>query len=255
LEKIKKENRFIDFSDYARPIANLIVRILLNTKITSNQITFLYFLTGILTGFLIIKGKFILSAVLILVKNILDAVDGSLARARQRPSRVGRFFDSVSDILLNAVYVFSIAIHYSGYYSLAFFTLLSMSIQGSFYNYYYVMYRHKKHGDRTSLVYEKPEGYPWDNPRILKVLFLLYRIFYFWQDRFVEFVDKKIVKREKIYANKNFLMFITFMGLGIHLLVLSISLFISKPLYALFIISLPMNVYLFLIIFIISRFI
>ncbi len=236
-------------------IANLIVRVLQDTKVTPNQITFLYLLTGILTGILIIKGQFIVSAILILVKNTLDAVDGSLARVRQRPSRVGRFFDSISDILLNAIYVFSIVIHYSGYYFLAFFTLLSMSIQGSFYNYYYVMYRHKKQGDKTSFVNEKPEGYPWDNPKILKILFLLYKIFYLWQDRFVEFIDKKVIKNKRAYTNKIFMTFLTVLGLGIHLLILSISLFISKPLCSLFIISLPMNIYLLLIIFIVSRFV
>lgn len=63
MEKVKETYRFFDFSDYARPVANLIVKVLKNTRITPNQVTLLYLFAGIL----ITQGKFLVAGILILL--------------------------------------------------------------------------------------------------------------------------------------------------------------------------------------------
>ena len=49
-----------------------------------------------------------LAGIGLIVKSFLDALEGSLARARNRPSRVGRFVDSVCDYIVNAAVLFVI---------------------------------------------------------------------------------------------------------------------------------------------------
>ncbi len=235
MEKIPKEHRFRDFSDYARPVALWIARLLKDTPVRAIHLTLLYFVIGSIAAYSIYVGKFLLAGILIMVKNILDAADGSLARLQKRPSRVGRFADSIADIVLNFLFLFAIALHYRCCYLLALLAFLSISIQGSFFNYYYVLYRHKVGGDTTSRVDESPEGYPWDDPRILRVLYALYVILYKWQDRLVEWFDRVLAANPLIHTDRVFLSIVTLFGLGIHLLILSITLILGVPLLALWI--------------------
>ena len=229
MEKVPKEHKFIDFSDYARPLANRIALLLKDTPIRAIHITIFYFFIGILAAFLIYRGDFVVAGLLILLKNVLDAVDGSLARLQNRPSRVGRFADSISDIILNFMFIFAIALHYNCCYLLALLAFLSVSLQGTVFNYYYVLYRHKVGGDATSRVEESPEGYPWDNPILLRVLYALYVVLYSWQDRLIIELDRRLIGCRELYVNKLFLSFVTLFGLGIHLLLLSITLIVGMP--------------------------
>ena len=105
LDKVQPADKFLDLSDYARPIARRLTRALVNTRITPIQITIAYTLTGLTAAVLFATGTYLnglIAGVLLLVKSMLDAVDGSLARARERPSRVGRFLDSICDYFITA---------------------------------------------------------------------------------------------------------------------------------------------------------
>ncbi len=240
MHKVPREYRFLDLSDYARPLAILLAKLLKDTFLRAIHITLIYFLVGLLAVWQILQGNFVASAILIQVKNLLDAVDGTLARLQNRPSKLGRFADSLADIVLNFLFILAIAIHYDCCYILALLSFLSVSIQGSFFNYYYVKYRHKFGGDTTSKLKEDKQAYPWDDPRMVEILFMLYRVLYGWQDRFVEFVDGLIFGKCKIHRNRLFMTSITLFGLGIHLLLLSLVLLVGKPLWFLYI-SLYMN--------------
>ncbi len=230
MNKVPEEHRFIDFSDYARPVAVKIALLLKSSPVRAIHLTLLYFFIGVIAAYLIYSGKFLPAGILVMVKNILDAADGSLARLQNRPSRVGRFADSIADIVLNFLFILAIALYYRCCYLTAFAAFISISIQGSFFNYYYVLYRHRVGGDTTSKVDERPEGYPWDDPRALRVLYFLYVLFYRWQDRLVEWFDRKIVASPSIHSDRVFLSIVTLFGLGIHLLILSITLILGIPL-------------------------
>src|SRR5512136_1417033 len=113
-DKVDAQAHFLDLSDYARPIARRLTRALVNTSITPLQITLVYTLIGLIAALLFAAGGYlngVAAGCLLLVKSTLDAVDGSLARARQRPSRVGRFLDSLCDYFINAAVFFGIALH------------------------------------------------------------------------------------------------------------------------------------------------
>ena len=185
-DKVRSSDKFLDLSDYARPIARRLTQALVNTRITPIQITVTYTLIGLIAAVLFATGIYpngVIAGVLLLVKSTLDAVDGSLARARQRPSRVGRFLDSICDYLINAAVFFGLALS-GGSITIekvivAFFALECTTWQGTAFNYYYVYYRKLTGGDTTSQLNEnEAQNYPWDNPHTMQALLSIYAIIY-----------------------------------------------------------------------------
>jgi len=253
LDKVHDADRFIDLSDYARPLARRITRSLVNTPVTPLQVTCTYGILGIGAGLLFATGGYlegVLAGALLLAKSTLDAVDGSLARARQHPSRVGRFADSVCDYLVNAVVFFGLAM--SGWALtiehavLAVVALELATWQGSTFNYYYVYYRKLTAGDTTSNLHEsEPESYPWDDPRAVRVLLRLYKIIYGWQDVLLGRIDRAITPdaTSPIYRNKRLLTAVTVMGLGFQLLLIALCATLHRPSWALLLFIGPMNIY------------
>lgn len=253
LDKVQAADKFIDLSDYARPIARRITRTLVDTPITPLQVTLTYAILGIVAGLLFAMGGYVNAVVagtLLLVKSTLDAVDGSLARARQHPSRVGRFADSVCDYLVNAAVFFGLAanggpltIKQAG---LALAALEFATWQGSTFNYYYVYYRNLTAGDTTSDLHEtEPKSYPWDNPRVVHALFNLYRIIYGWQDALLGRIDRAVTPdaTSSIYRNKRLLTAVTAMGLGFQLLLIALCAGLNRASWALLLFIGPMSVY------------
>jgi phosphatidylglycerophosphate synthase len=93
---------FLDVSDYARPVARWLVRVLLPTSVTPIQVTLAFTVVGLLAAWLFAIDRWlVLAGLLLLLKSALDGADGSLARARGTPSRVGRFLDSMCDFIVN----------------------------------------------------------------------------------------------------------------------------------------------------------
>ena len=85
-------------------ISLLIVRLLLQTSVTPNQITVLSCVSGIVAGLLFLKASFpplaFIGALFFELYYIFDAVDGQLARARKVGSRGGGFFDEWGNFLI-----------------------------------------------------------------------------------------------------------------------------------------------------------
>ncbi len=61
------------------------------------HLTFLSLIANGIVGWLLVSGRFFLSAMFLLVAGLLDVFDGGLARLRGEASRAGAFLDSVVD--------------------------------------------------------------------------------------------------------------------------------------------------------------
>ena len=219
--KLPKESRFIDLSDYARPLATRLVKFLLPYSfITAITVTWCFTVVGFIAAGLIWEGKWLfLAALLLPLKSLLDAADGSLARARNQPSQVGRFLDSFCDFFVNLALFLAIAHHTGQSPGYALLALVAASFQGSVYNYYYVVKRHDTGGDITSEVDQRnaPKPSPGDNPLVLKLLHTSYLVLYWWQDRLAYRLDPEAIHHgEKLTAG--FLTAISVLGLGFQLL-------------------------------------
>ncbi len=259
-DKVDSVHHFLDLSDYARPIARVLTRALVSTSISPIHITVTYTLIGFMAAVLFATGSrsnAIIGGVLLIVKSTLDAVDGSLARARNRPSRVGRFLDSICDLLINATIFLGISssgnVLTFDRIAVAVMALESATWQGTASNYYYVYYRTLTGGDTTSKLQETVEAeFPWDNPQILHLLLMLYRLIYGWQDTLFSKLDRAITpdRAAEIYRDKRLLTATTAMGLGFQLLLIAACAWIDRIAWALWLFIGPMNVYWVIIIFI-----
>ena len=84
---------------YYKKLTKYFVKKIINVYwITPNLITIVAFiLAGILTPILILKEQLILAAIVFLIGNFLDNLDGDLARARNMTSPEGAILDAVLD--------------------------------------------------------------------------------------------------------------------------------------------------------------
>ena len=253
LDKVTPEAHFLDLSDYARPAARIITRALVHTAIRPIHITFGYTVIGFVAAMLFATGSpsnAIVAGILLLVKSTLDAVDGSLARARNRPSRVGRFLDSICDYLINGAIFFGIALNGGALTPekvvVSLLALESATWQGTAFNYYYVYYRQLTGGDTTSRLKEtEAEQYPWDDPALVQALLKIYLIIYGWQDVLLAKIDRVITpdRASPVYRDKRLLTAATAMGLGFQLLLVAVCAWIGHPQWALWLFIVPMNMY------------
>jgi phosphatidylglycerophosphate synthase len=252
-DKVQASDKFLDLSDYARPIARRLTQALVNTPITPIQITIAYTVIGLIAALLFALDGYlngVIAGILLLVKSTLDAVDGSLARARQRPSRVGRFLDSLCDYFVNAAVFLGIALNGGAItlekVILAVFALESATWQGTAFNYYSVYYRILMGGDTTSQLDEtEARDYPWDDPQIVQALLNIYLIVYGWQDVLLRRLDRAITpdRAAPIYRHKRLLTAITVMGLGFQLLLIALCAWFDRTPWALWLFIGPLNIY------------
>jgi hypothetical protein len=230
MSKLPKENKFLDLSDYGRPVAIIIANSLKNSCITPIHVTIGFVISGLIAIYCILQGCYWYAALFLILKSILDAADGELARVNQKPTYTGRYLDSVSDIILNAL--FFISIWYISQTSiwiciLAFFGL---QLQGTLYNFYYVILRNKFDGDTTSRVFEDtpPIALGNENQKHVNIFFGLYKFLYGAFDMVIHKLDKNADKG----IIPNWLMtFVSTFGLGFQLLIIACMLVLELENY------------------------
>jgi CDP-diacylglycerol--glycerol-3-phosphate 3-phosphatidyltransferase len=86
-----------------RRLVERLMRPLLSTGLTPNQITLIGFLLSILTATVLALGYFIAGGFLVLFSGAFDMLDGGLARVRGGGTTFGAFFDSTLDRLSEGI--------------------------------------------------------------------------------------------------------------------------------------------------------
>lgn len=227
MSKLPKEYKFIDLSDYGRPAARYIAKVFKDTSVTPVQITFVFIISGLLAIAFMLTGEYYLAAFFLILKSILDAADGELARIKNTPTYTGRYFDSIADMILNFMFLITIAFITETNYLFALLAFLCIQLQGTLYNYYYVILRNKFDGDTTSRVFEnkKPKALSGEKQQTVDGLFRLYTVLYGKFDRLIYLLDPKAV-RSKPFPNW-FMTAVSIFGLGFQLLIISLMLISS----------------------------
>lgn len=227
MSKLPKEHKFLDLSDYGRPIARLIANSLKNTNFTPIHVTIGFIISGLIAIYCIIEGHYWFAAFFLIFKSILDAADGELARVKEKPSYTGRYLDSVADIILNALFFISIAYVSDTSLWICLAAFLGLQLQGTLYNYYYVILRNKFDGDTTSRVfeYETPIALVGEEQKHVNILFGLYKLLYGLFDKTIYALDSN-ANKGKILPNSLMTSVSTF-GLGFQLLIIAAMLVIG----------------------------
>ena len=221
MSKLPKEHQFIDLSDYGRPIARGIANSLKTTKFTPVDVTIAFVISGLIGVYCILEGYYYAAAFFLIFKSVLDAADGELARVKETPSYTGRFLDSVSDIILNFIIITAIWQITDSSLGFAFLAFFGIQLQGTLYNYYYVILRNRFNGDTTSRVFEDstPIALPGEKQKNVTILFFFYKALYGIFDKIIYALDKNAAKG-KPFPSWLMTLISTF-GLGFQLLIIS----------------------------------
>lgn len=224
MSKLTVENKFIDVSDYGRPAARIIVHGLKSTKVTAVHLTLLFGLSGIVAIYCMSLEQYWAAGFFLVLKSILDAADGQLARTKNQPSYTGRYLDSILDSLLNVALIVSIAFFTHANWGLALLAYICMQTQGTVYNYYHVILRHSTDGEITSQIFENqsPKAFPEESQAMVNFLFRLFRMLYKVFDDFIYALDPNASKAS--VTPKWFMCMVSFYGLGFQLLLMAVFL-------------------------------
>ena len=188
-------------------------------------------------------GGMRLAGALLLLKNLLDAADGQLARATDQVDRLGRFADSVSDFFVNAVIGLALAVPLAPRFGWSYALVLGagtglfLMLQCSLFVFYQVGFLAavgKSPVNRTDESVERPDPLapPWE-----RRLHALYLILYGWQDRLMARIDRALralagVKGEpsaqRWTADGPGLRLTSFLGLGTSLTGLAACLLLAR---------------------------
>lgn len=225
MSKLAAQDKFIDLSDYGRPFGKFLANKLKNTRFTPIHVTLLFGVSGLIAIYCILQGHYFLAGFFIILKSMIDAADGELARLKNTPSYTGRYLDSVFDIILNFLFLMTICyVSKTSFWTtlLAFFCI---QLQGTLYNYYYVILRNKSvGGDTTSKIFEykSPKALPGESQKSVDILFRIYTIVYGAFDTIIHTLDKEAYK-VKTFPNW-FMTLLSIYGLGFQLLIIAVML-------------------------------
>ena len=231
MSKLPKQNQFLDLSDYGRPAAKIIAKFLKSTSFTPIHVTIAFVISGFIAIACILNHYYWTTVFFLVLKSVLDATDGELARVKDTPSYTGRYLDSVSDIILNLLILITIWYITDGSLVLAILAFFGIQLQGTLYNYYYVILRNKHNGDTTSRVFENevPKALKGEKQRNVNILFGVYTLFYGIFDKIIYKLDSDAVKADNI--PNWFMTVVSTFGLGFQLLLIGIMLALDLKQY------------------------
>ena len=224
MSKLPKKYQFIDLSDYGRKPGHWIASKLQYTDLTAIHVTTMFIITGLIAIGFLLNGYLMTSAFFIILKSILDAADGELSRLKKNPSYVGRYYDSIADLVLN--FFFLLTFWYITDISIIFMLIafLGIQLQGTLYNFYYVILRNSVEGDTTSRVIEntKPKAFKGESQSRVNLFYKIYNILYICFDKSMYYMDENA--RFSQPFPKWFMTLISLYGLGFQLLLMALML-------------------------------
>jgi phosphatidylglycerophosphate synthase len=225
MSKLAAQDKFLDLSDYGRPFGKFLANTLKNSRFTPIHVTLLFGVSGLIAIACILLNYYFLASFFIILKSGIDAADGELARLKNTPSYVGRYLDSVFDIVLNFMILMSICYVSKSSFWITLLAFFCIQLQGTLYNYYYLILRHNSiGGDTTSQIFENktPVALPGELQKNVTILFRIYKIIYGVFDKTIYYLDADAYL-VKTFPNW-FMTFLSIYGLGFQLLIIAIML-------------------------------
>ena len=231
MAKLPRQYQFLDLSDYGRPVGHWIASQLQHTRFTPIHVTTMFIIAGLIAIGFMLNEYFITAAFFIILKSILDAADGELSRLKNTPSYIGRYYDSIADILLNFCFLLAFWYITDGsivYMLIAFF---GIQLQGTVYNYYYVILRNSVEGDSTSRIFEDsaPKALKGESQHMVNIFYKIYDILYISFDKIMYHMDKNA--KDSPPFPKWFMTLVSMYGLGFQLLIMALMLIFKLQAY------------------------
>jgi CDP-diacylglycerol---glycerol-3-phosphate 3-phosphatidyltransferase len=108
-----------------------IVRWLALSRIHPNVLTFLGLVINILAAWMFARGKFVGAGLVVVGAGLFDMVDGRVARATDRVTRFGGFFDSVLDRYSDLALFMGLLVYYATINRFFYIVLTAVVMTGS----------------------------------------------------------------------------------------------------------------------------
>ena len=108
-----------------------IVRWLALSRIHPNVLTFLGLVINILAAWLFARGRFVAAGLVVVGAGLFDMVDGRVARATDRVTRFGGFFDSVLDRYSDLALFMGLLVYYASINRFFYIVLTAVVMTGS----------------------------------------------------------------------------------------------------------------------------
>lgn len=203
------------------------------TAITPFQITTLLIFSGLLAIFCILQKQCEAAAFFLVLKSVLDAADGELARVKNIYSYIGRYYDSIADITLNLLFLLSFRYITDNPIFYVILAFIGVQLQGTLYNYYYVILRHNLKGDMTSRIFENeaPVAMTGEKQRTVNIFYKIYDFCYILFDRSIYHIDEEAMY-SKPFPNW-FMTMLSVFGLGFQLLIMAVMLLFGLQMFVL----------------------
>ncbi len=132
-------------------------------------------------------GGLLAAAALLLLKTLLDNIDGGLARATGRVTQAGRYLDTLTDLVVNAALFAALARFVGGAVAWPAFALLTLLLSLD----YNLEARHLQAAGAPPPVAGAPGGPPW----LLRALRAAYAALLGWQDLALRAGDEALLRR------------------------------------------------------------
>jgi phosphatidylglycerophosphate synthase len=243
--KTKTDDSFLNLQSFLYITSKQITKILFYTPVTPHQVILLSLIFGLFASFLLIQQNIypvIAGAVLLFYKNVLDKVDGSLARAKGLDSRRGRFYDSISDFIVTLALFSAISYYlYLKYrnpvvFATGFAAMIFSMLQCSFFIFYQVSFIKISGKDTINRLIETvTEEDKSSRDKWTLLLQKSFQLIYGWQDKIMFMLDEKLknklisefnIPADKFnllwYKNKSFLTFSSSLSIGTHMLLIAV---------------------------------
>ena len=278
IEKTTTVDTFFNLADLFNRPAPLLTRWLADKPVSANAVSLFSLAAGLAAAaffYFDIYACLLAGAACYQVKNIADTVDGQLARVRGTTSRIGRFLDSLSDLVVTVSVFTAIGLGaYSrtgsrGFLILSLAAALSSLLQCSYYNYYMLSFlgrwgRELPNRTDERFTEQDRQAYPGHKGRraILRTLQRIYLVVYGWQDFLISLIDRvsrliahpRGVASEKFesawYRDKPFLSMVTYYIPGPQIFVATVCAVCARMDWYVWMVLVPGNLFwLFLIVF------
>lgn len=135
----KRESDYIITLFVTNEVSLFITWLLVNTRITPNQVTVASILFGFGCALCYAFGNFVVGSILLFLSHALDCTDGNLARAKSFFSPVGKWLDMVGDRIGEAMIFAGIGIYFTRTGASEYWALLALGDAVLLSTYYYIV--------------------------------------------------------------------------------------------------------------------
>lgn len=171
------------------PAATALVRLLQHTAVRPHHVVLTHTVVGLAAAALLATGSYsawLLAALLLQVKTVLDNTDGALARSTGRVTQMGRYLDTLMDLVVNAALFWALAQHGPAWLAALAFAALTILLSAEFN----AMNRHLEELGRIAV--PAPEGAP---AAVMALLRGGYDLLLAPQDRLLRRLDEALFER------------------------------------------------------------